>query len=243
MKKLILVLFVVVILLVGGYFVYNNIYLEKNKGNDFDAISEKESFNNDLESIEKNLGLLVILNSVHNYNDGGKYEPDKGKNLIGDVSDKQLFVMEQILLNTSNYSKFVILDTEGKEEISGVTPSDEYILAYYPYDLFNIEYKKYFNDNFDIDNRIKSNINTKYDNDDNYIYYENKKLGLNGVGITKMEVNDISYDDKSNVYTSNVKINYTDRAKNLLNVDSHDGIIKYVRDKDNLYLVSFEVSK
>ena len=73
MKKLILVLFVVVILLVGGYFVYNNIYLEKNKGNDFDAISEKESFNNDLESIEKNLGLLVILNSVHNYNDGGKY--------------------------------------------------------------------------------------------------------------------------------------------------------------------------
>ena len=151
--------------------------------------------------------------------------------------------MEQILLDTSNYGKFVILDTEGKEEISGVTPSDEYILAYYPYDLFNIEYKKYFNDNFDIDNRIKSNIKTKYDNDDNYIYYENKKLGLNGVGITKMEVNDISYDDKSNVYTSNVKINYTDRAKNLLNVDSHDGIIKYVRDKDNLYLVSFEVSK
>ena len=137
--------------------------------------------------------------------------------------------MQQILKDENNNSNFIILDSEGKDSNEKMSSSDEYVMAYYPYDLFNQEYKKYFSDNFDIYNRVFSILNTKYDKDKKYVYYENKKIGLNGINVTSMDIISVSYDSNTKTYTSFVKINYSDRASKLMKIDSSNGIIKYTR--------------
>ena len=53
----------------------------------------------------------------------------------------------------------------------------------------------------------------------------------------------LSYDSNTKTYTSFVKINYSDRASELMKIDSSNGIIKYTRSNNNLYLESFEINK
>ena len=89
----------------------------------------------------------------------------------------------------------------------------------------------------------KNYMNTKYDKDKKYVYYENKKIGLNGINVTSMDITSISYDSNTKTYTSSVKINYSDRARELMKIDSSNGIIKYTRSNNNLYLESFEINK
>lgn len=73
--------------------------------------------------------------------------------------------------------------------------------------------------------------------------YENKKIGLNGINVTSMDITSVSYDSNTKTYTSFVKINYSDRASELMKIDSSNGIIKYTRSNNNLYLESFEINK
>lgn len=250
MKK-VWIFVVIIILLLGGYLVYSktdikdklNNKKDTNINNNINTEDEKALLSKEIEDIYSNLGFLVILDAVHNYNDGGNYEAAKGENFIGNTSNRQIFVMQQILKDENNNSNFIILDSEGKDSNEKMSPSDEYVMAYYPYDLFNQEYKKYFSDNFDIDNRVVSSLNTKYDKDKKYVYYENKKIGLNGINVTSMDITSVSYDSNTKTYTSFVKINYSDRASELMKIDSSNGIIKYTRSNNNLYLESFEINK
>ncbi|MEE1370949.1 MAG: hypothetical protein U0K48_02190 [Bacilli bacterium] len=73
--------------------------------------------------------------------------------------------------------------------------------------------------------------------------YGNKKIGLNGINVTSMDIISVSYDSNTKTYTSFVKINYSDRASELMKIDSSNGIIKYTRSNNNLYLESFEINK
>ncbi len=73
--------------------------------------------------------------------------------------------------------------------------------------------------------------------------YGNKKIGLNGINVTSMDITSVSYDSNTKTYTSFVKINYSDRASELMKIDSSNGIIKYTRSNNNLYLESFEINK
>lgn len=73
--------------------------------------------------------------------------------------------------------------------------------------------------------------------------YGNKKIGLNGINGTSMDITSVSYDSNTKTYTSFVKINYSDRASKLMKIDSSNGIIKYTRSNNNLYLESFEINK
>lgn len=73
--------------------------------------------------------------------------------------------------------------------------------------------------------------------------YGNKKIGLNGINVTSMDITSVSYDSNTKTYTSFVKINYSDRANKLMKIDSSNGIIKYTRSNNNLYLESFEINK
>ena len=75
------------------------------------------------------------------------------------------------------------------------------------------------------------------------INYGNKKIGLNGINVTSMDITSVSYDSNTKTYTSFVKINYSDRASELMKIDSSNGIIKYTRSNNNLYLESFEINK
>lgn len=249
MKK-VWIFVVIIILLLGGYLVYSKMDIkdklndkkDSSINNNINNEEEVNNLSNDLKDISSNLGLLVIFDAVYNYNDGGRYEPDTGKNLLT-TGNKQVFIMEQILKDSKNYDNFIVLSSDGKEVVENAFPTEETTVAYYPYDLFKEEYKKYFNDNFDIDNREKSSFDTKYDKDKNYIYYENKKIGLNGINVTSIDITSVNYDSSSKTYTSLVKINYSDRAKERMNIDSSNGTIKYIRDNNNLYLVSFEINK
>lgn len=245
MKKVLIIL-IIIVLCIGGYFIYNNTDLkDKINGNDtdvnqIDMTKEKESLSTDLEDIYNSLGLLAIYNSVHNYNDGGDYKIDTNKNLLANVSDKQLFVMEQIVSDTSLDKNFIILDSEGKVVNEDMSPRDQLVTVYYKYQLFNDEYQKYFSGSFDNDNREVSKLNNKYDNDKNYIYYNNKKLGLNGVNVTNMKVMSIDLDN-DNVYNATIEVNYSDRAKELLKIDKSNASIRYTRNNNKMYLVSFEI--
>lgn len=73
--------------------------------------------------------------------------------------------------------------------------------------------------------------------------YGNKKIGLNWINVTSMDITSVSYDSNTKTYTSFVKINYSDRASKLMKIDSSNGIIKYTRSNNNLYLESFEINK
>lgn len=104
MKK-VWIFVVIIILLLGGYLVYSKTDIKdklNNKkdtdiNNNINTEDEKALLSKEIEDIYSNLGFLVILDAVHNYNDGGNYEAAKGENFIGNTSNKQLFVMQQIL--------------------------------------------------------------------------------------------------------------------------------------------------
>ena len=220
MKK-VWIFVVIIILLLGGYLVYSKTDIKDKLNNKKDT-----DINNNINTEDEK---ALLSKEIENF--------------IGNTSNRQIFVMQQILKDENNNSNFIILDSEGKDSNEKMSPSDEYVMAYYPYDLFNQEYKKYFSDNFDIDNRVVSSLNTKYDKDKKYVYYENKKIGLNGINVTSMDITSVSYDSNTKTYTSFVKINYSDRASELMKIDSSNGIIKYTRSNNNLYLESFEINK
>ena len=225
-------LIAVAIILLGGFGIYTlknqEVDLDNNKtkdnnsikedNSDFNETIETEYLNNKLEEIKSSLGFIAIITSIDKYNAGGDYITKKNKNLLEETSDKQLFVMEQIITNKENYKNFIILNTIGEVDKEIMDPVTETTTAYYPYNLFITEYKKYFNDTFQIENRKVSNLNNTYDKDENYIYYENRKAGLNGLSITKITINSISQNN-SNQYQANITLHYSERLSNMLGVN------------------------
>ena len=106
-------LIAVAIILLGGFGIYTlknqEVDLDNNKtkdnnsikedNSDFNETIETEYLNNKLEEIKSSLGFIAIITSIDKYNAGGDYVTKKNKNLLEETSDKQLFVMEQIITN------------------------------------------------------------------------------------------------------------------------------------------------
>ena len=245
-------LIAVAIILLGGFGIYTlknqEVDLDNNKtkdnnsikedNSDFNETIETEYLNNKLEEIKSSLGFIAIITSIDKYNAGGDYITKKNKNLLEETSDKQLFVMEQIITNKENYKNFIILNTIGEVDKEIMDPVTETTIAYYPYNLFITEYKKYFNDTFQIENRKVSNLNNTYDKDENYIYYENRKAGLNGLSITKITINSISQNN-SNQYQANITLHYSERLSNMLGVNSEIAKLTYQKEQDNIKINSY----
>lgn len=245
-------LIAVAIILLGGFGIYTlknqEVDLDNNKtkdnnsikedNSDFNETIETEYLNNKLEEIKSSLGFIAIITSIDKYNAGGDYITKKNKNLLEETSDKQLFVMEQIITNKENYKNFIILNTIGEVDKEIMDPVTETTTAYYPYNLFITEYKKYFNDTFQIENRKVSNLNNTYDKDENYIYYENRKAGLNGLSITKITINSISQNN-SNQYQANITLHYSERLSNMLGVNSEIAKLTYQKEQDNIKINSY----
>ena len=245
-------LIAVAIILLGGFGIYilknQEVDLDNNKtkdnnsikedNSDFNETIETEYLNNKLEEIKSSLGFIAIITSIDKYNAGGDYITKKNKNLLEETSDKQLFVMEQIITNKENYKNFIILNTIGEVDKEIMDPVTETTTDYYPYNLFITEYKKYFNDTFQIENRKVSNLNNTYDKDENYIYYENRKAGLNGLSITKITINSISQNN-SNQYQANITLHYSERLSNMLGVNSEIAKLTYQKEQDNIKINSY----
>ena len=245
-------LIAVAIILLGGFGIYTlknqEVDLDNNKtkdnnsikedNSDFNETIETEYLNNKLEEIKSSLGFIAIITSIDKYNAGGDYITKKNKNLLEETSDKQLFVMEQIITNKENYKNFIILNTIGEVDKEIMDPVTETTTAYYPYNLFITEYKKYFNDTFQIENRKVSNLNNTYDKDENYIYYENRRTGLNGLSVTKITINSISQNN-SNQYQANITLHYSERLSNMLGVNSEIAKLTYQKEQDNIKINSY----
>lgn len=215
----------------------NNDNLQNNNAN-FDETKEKQALEDTIKNIDSSLGVITIVTAIDKYNAGGDYVTKKNVNLLEDMDKQQLFVMEQIVTDKNNDDNFVILDSNGNLSNEKISPTTDMILAYYPYDLFTKEYNKYFKDNFDYNKRKTSVSNNDYDNNKEYIYYENRRSGMNGLSIKSIDINSIK-NISNNEYEASITLNYSDRLSDLLNTKQETAKLKYIKDNDNIKIESY----
>ena len=233
MKKLNVICYVIgiVCFLIAGYIIYDNFFNKKDN-----IIINKEvelnNINNLLSDIGSPLGWLIIVDGIKNQDSDGNYIVTYGKDLLSVYENRQLFVMEYILSYSDNNDKFIILNQIGNR-VEGM-PSDELVLAYLDYGIFNSYYNKLFGDDFDLGKSKKGN--TSYDSE--YVYYENRRAGTNGVYVPMLQATNVDYLD--GIYSASVTITYSTRASDLINREEDYGTISYTKDiNDNIILKSF----
>lgn len=236
----------IVIILLGVVGVYllrdKNVSFNQGENTDttFDSVAERDSFNQDLKEIESSLGFIAILTSIDKYNAGGDYVTKKDVNLLEDNKEKQLFVMEQIVRNTENDKNFVILNMNGEVDKEITTPTTEGSIAYYPASLFESVYHKYFEGNFSIEQREVSSYQNKYDQDSNYVYYNNRRAGMNGLTVSSITVEKVEK-SSDGMYLAHITLHYSSRAVELLSVDSDTAELVYQRDEDGIKIQSYMI--
>lgn len=239
MKKINIICFIMGIICfsIAGYIIYNKFY--KQEEIKFNKDEELKQVNNKLSEIGSSLGWLIITNGIDNQNeDGTKYSIDYNKNILEEDYNKQLFTMEYILSTKNENDKFILLNGFDKSEVKDVNPTDDFILAYLDYNTFNKYYKKFFNKDFDISKQYKGD--TSYDTE--YVYYQNRKSGSNGVYVPMITSDNIGY--KDNKYVANITITYSTRAATLIGKENDKGTIVYTKDiNNNIILESFMVNK
>ena len=215
---------------------------EQSSGNPTnDNTTEKNNVNNDsidfdsfLSNVTKSLGWLVVL---HNSSEFGER---KNIDYLSTIEDKQVFVMEYILNNQENHKNFIVLNAVSGEKLTNASPTDQMTIAYYPYSLFNQEYKKFFGEDFDATKRIKApGSNNEYDKSEQYIYYSNRRPGRNGQYVSKMTVEDTKLDDTTKIYTALVNMTYSDTLSQEIGVNSEKAEITYTIENSNIILKTF----
>lgn len=239
MKKINIICFIMGIICfsIAGYIIYNKFY--KQEEIKFNKDEELKQVNNKLSEIGSSLGWLIITNGIDNQNeDGTKYSIEYNKNLLEEDYNKQLFTMEYILSTKNENDKFILLNGFDKSKVKDANPSDDFILAYLYYNTFNKYYKKFFNKDFDISKQYKGD--TSYDTE--YVYYQNRKSGSNGVYVPMITSDNIEY--KDNKYVANITITYSTRAATLIGKENDKGKLVYTKDiNNNIILESFMVNK
>ena len=190
-------------------------------------------FNQFLNNITNSLSWLVVLHSSPEFGER------KNIDYLSTIEDKQMFVMEYILSNQENYKNFVVISVPGGE-ITSDSPTNQATLAYYPYSLFNQEYKKFFDKDFDASKRIKAaGSDNKYNENEQYVYYANRRPGRNGQYVSNMTVEDTKYDENTKTYTALVNMTYSDKLAQQIGVNSEKAEITYSINNSNIILKTF----
>lgn len=246
----VIVITIVIILLgLAGAYLWKENKLGKNTedqggtttvNQNFNEVEERESLNQDIQEIEASLGFLAILSSVDKYNGGGDYVTKKGVNLLEATEDKQLFVMEQIVRNSENDKNFVVLDMNGEVDKEITSPTTDGATAYYPADLFKTEYAKYFKETFSMKDRKVSSNNNQYDQDSNYVYYENRRPGLNGLSVTGITIEKIEK-NTTDTYLAHITLHYNDRTSSMLGASSEEAELIYSRRGNIIQIESYKL--
>lgn len=219
-----------VCIIIALYILFDKYFIKDNVT--FDGSDELISINEILTEVGSPLGWIVIVDGINNQNDGN-YNVSYDTNLLNNYSYRQLFVMEYILSNINNYHKFIVLSAFDNSKMES-SPTDDFTLAYIKYDEYNSYYKSLFGEDFDISKAKKGN--TSYDNE--YVYYENRRGGSNGVYVPMIQADVVTYDD--GVYTANVKVTYSVRASELIGEEESTAVIEYTKDiNDNIIFKSF----
>lgn len=244
----IVIIIVIILLGLAGAYLWKENKLGQNTENqggtisnqNFNEVEEREVLNQDIQEIEASLGFLTILTSVDKYNAGGDYVTKKDTNLLEATEDKQLFVMEQIVRNSENDKNFVVLDMNGEVDKEITSPTTDGATAYYPADLFKTEYAKYFKEKFSMKDRKVSSYNNKYDQDSNYVYYENRRPGLNGLSVTGITIEKIEK-NTTNTYLAHITLHYNDRTSSMLGASSEEAELIYSRRGNIIQIESYKL--
>ncbi len=196
-----------------------------------DANVDVQAFVNDVVGP---LGWLVVIDT---FVDGRvKYDVD----YLGSMNNRQLFVMEYILRDENSHGDFVVLSSDGKSILEDGSPVSQATYAYYPYDKFNVMYKKFFDRDFSkADKAISYGGYTEYDSNDDYIYYVNRRSGANGLGVTEMKILEKVPNDDGGNYTAKVEITYSERLASNLKMNSSKGEIIYHISDGRVIMDSF----
>lgn len=238
MKKINVLFIIVGIIsfLIAGYIITDKI-LARNINVEIDEEKELGTANEYLAKIGSPLGWLIVKEGIDMQDDNGKYKPKYNYDYLNSIENKQLFTMEYILSYPDNESQFVVLSAGDYEKID-VSPTGDFTLAYLDYKSFNEYYSELFGKNFNIDKA--KNGNTKYDKD--YVYYDNRRPGSNGVYVSMITSDKVWY--KNGEYIANVKVTYSTRLADITGVSDSTGIVTYTKNSDNaIILRSFILEK
>ncbi len=223
MRPQVVVVFIIIIVMVVAGSMELKEARDKMKGQ-FDQQEEMDVLEQEWQI--NNLGILIVNLMVDNFYKNGKYEIDRDMNLLDKVSNRQKWIMENIV-SLNGYNDWVGFSHDG-QKINNGNLNDDKILWYYPYDKFNVEYEKIFGDNFDRKKAKTSGNGNELDKDDNYVYYEKGKLtGEAG----EIVIDKISYDDDKDLMVAIMTINYNSQFSDKLGYDSDDVVFSYRRDK------------
>jgi len=234
MKKINSLFYIVgiVCIIIAVYILVGKVIDNGEDNINFNEDEEIELLNNKLTEVGSPLGWIIIVSGIDNQDNDGKYIINFGDDLLDNYKYRQLFVMEYILSNFSNYDKFIVLDMEGNiiEEI----PTSDFTSAYLEYDEYNSYYKSLFGEDFDIVKSLKGNA--KYDK--THVYYENRRAGSNGVYVSMIQANEVEYDN--GIYKTKAIVTYSTRASELVGASEDTAVIEYTKDiNDNIIFKSF----
>lgn len=238
MKKINVLFIIVGIIsfLVAGYIITDKI-LARNINVEIDEVKELGTANEYLAKIGSPLGWLIVKEGIDMQDDNGKYKPRYNYDYLNSIENKQLFTMEYILSYPDYMDEFVVLSAGDYKKID-VSPTDDFTIAYLDYNIFNKYYNQLFGKDFNIDKAKKGN--TKYDK--NYVYYENRRPGSNGVYVSMITSDKVWY--KNGEYIANVKVTYSTRLADIIGVSDSTGIVTYIKNSDNaIILRSFILEK
>ncbi len=237
MKKIITFLIIVLILVATGLYFYKNTDLIK-RHNKFNKDTEMAYLSSELKNVDHSFNMLLLSNIVESYHTTSKYAVRKDYNFFKQVKNKQLFIMEYIINEDSiDNNEFVILGNDGSV-ITDVEPTDDTLTAYFPYKDFNKVYKAYFNESLKEKDKVKSNLDNKYDKSKDYVYYINKRPGTNGM---KVSLDILNVEMLGSEYIAKIQLNYSETLVSSLGVSNDTAELKYDKIDNHIVFKSFIV--
>ena len=215
-------------------------YLE-GKLSDMGSVLGWIGITSDTTKINKN-GTLLIL--------------ETNSNILNSMADRQQLVMEYILKDENNYSKFKTFAYPALE--ADEYPTGEYTISFLGYDDFNAVYKKFFGTEFDMNKAYRAEkevydgtqtasalktVNA-YISSNDFVYYENKRSGNNGFRVTSFDINSIVQNETTKAYTAKLTVNYSERAAELIGKAKGTATLQYKKEiNGNITLVSYVINK
>ena len=178
-----------------------------------------------IDEYQKELGWMLILSDEQSF--ATDYHVVRGENILSEEKAKQLFTMEYLVEHKRDGSTFMIAGEQGLEMTDD--PTQEFVAVYVDYETFNEQYRYFFDEDFDINAgmRMEGEQAAK-----DYVYYDNRRPGSNGVQAEKIAVGECTYEEGAQLYTVALTISYSERAQEMLGRSTDEVSLSYkVKDE------------
>ncbi len=246
MGILIIIGVVLAILLVYVLTNYGKNMTKKEEVDNSNVVSKPSTTNrlkNHLNDIKNPISYVILkeANTLKNQS-GETISLKKNVNLLASEENKQLLAMEYILKDLSNNKNFVILK-DNKEVVNEneKNPIDSSVLAYYPYNSYNIIYKKLFNKDFNPASKKVSTKNNNYDKSNYFVYYNNVRNNSNNLFIDSFSIEATSYDDTTSKYTASASMKYSQALAIKVGTPTDEVTVVYSLVNNEIIIESFMI--